>query len=460
VDAEPARGARTRRGTKGSRPAAILPVLALTAAGCRSTETPSTAAKSEGYAVHGSLYSRYVGRWTSGDHDNDLAEVLALELGDSKKDPVTGFVNAEGIADLDGKGSTSSPYYSLADTYDSAVTGKLYYAYADLHTVRSLETVRLGRQTIVDTPVVAYFDGLRAETAELGDPRLRLGAYGGAPVRLYASPSASASEGTMLGLFGETRPWTGGRLRADYMHIEDEDMFGPRRNDLVGLGASQSLGTSLRVEGQLTRLENDPRDYRARASYYSPDSDLVLQASWYRLVQTQGNLTTPLDPFYATLYDLFPYSQVGFLGSKSFGSHFDLQAGCDFRRVNDEGDIGTFNRDFNRYFATAGLKGVLPAMLDLSVTGEVWDATSSNISTYGADLSRKFDESVDAGIGTYYSLYKYDLYQNRELDDVRTWYLRVGWKKSSSTTFDLRYEFENDPGADYHSLRLGATWRF
>lgn len=410
--------------------------------------------------MHGSLYSRYVGRWTNGDHDNDLAEVLSLELGDKKKDPVTGFVNAEGIADLDGKGSRSSPYYSLADTYDSAVTGKLYYAYADVNSVKSLETLRLGRQSIVDTPVVAYFDGLRAETAELGAPRLRLGAYGGQPVRLYASPDPSASEGSMLGLFGETRPWTGGRIRADYMHIEDEDQFGPRKNDLLGLGASQSLGTSLRVEGEYTELENDPRDVRARASYYAPESDLVLQASWYRLLQTQGNLTTPLDPFYATLYDLFPYTQLGFLASKSLGSHFDLQAGCDFRRVSEEQDIGTFNRDFNRYFATAGMKGVLPASLDLSVTGEVWDATSSNISTYGADLSRKFGEAVDTGIGTYYSLYKYDLYQNRELDDVRTWYLRVGWKRSSSTTFDLRYEFENDPSADYHSLRLGATWRF
>jgi hypothetical protein len=114
-------------------------------AGCRSTETPPPAAKPEGYAIHGSLYSRYVGRWTNGDHDNDLAEVLSLELGDKKKDPVTGFVNAEGLADLDGKSGVSSPYYSLADTYDSAVTGKLYYAYADVNSVKSLETLLLGR---------------------------------------------------------------------------------------------------------------------------------------------------------------------------------------------------------------------------------------------------------------------------------------------------------------------------
>jgi len=28
-----------------------------------------------------------VARWTAGEHDHDLTEVLSLELGDKKKDP-------------------------------------------------------------------------------------------------------------------------------------------------------------------------------------------------------------------------------------------------------------------------------------------------------------------------------------------------------------------------------------
>ena len=48
----------------------------------------------------------------------------------------------------------------------------------------------------------------------------------------------------------------------------------------------------------------------------------------------------------------------------------------------------------------------------------------------------------------------------RELDDVRTWYLKLQWKRTRSTTFDLRYEFEDDPFDEYHTLLLGATWRF
>ena len=43
---------------------------------------------------------------------------------------------------------------------------------------------------------------------------------------------------------------------------------------------------------------------------------------------------------------------------------------------------------------------------------------------------------------------------------MRTWYLKVAWRRTTSTTFDLRYEFEDDSADEYHSLRLGATWRF
>jgi hypothetical protein len=435
-------------GARASLPA----VVALALAACRATDGTATP---DGGPIHGSLVSRYQGRWTNGAHDNDLTEVLSLEVGDTKKDPVTGYLLAEGLADLDGHGS--STFHSLADTYDSAVTARLYDAHADLHVARSLDTLRVGRQEIVDTPEIAYFDGLRAETVDLGEARIRVGAFGGVPVKLYAS---STSGDSMFGTFAQARPWTGGRLRADWMHVEDEGSFGPRKDDLLGIGASQNFGTNLRVEAQHTRLENESRDLRVRASYAAKDSDLVLQASWYELMQTQKDFTVPFDPFYSTLYDLFPYSQVGFLASKSLGKHVDLQGGADLRRVSNDEDVGEFNRDFNRYFLTSGIRGVLPVDLDLSLTGEIWDSQDSDFSTYGADLGRKFGATVDANVGTYYSMYKYDLFQNRELDDVRTWYLKVAWNRATSTTFDVRYEYEDDSSAEYHSVRLGMTWRF
>jgi hypothetical protein len=452
-------GARRPKRWQGFWPA-LWPTFWVCIASCRSAGDPpkQDPAKQDPGPIHGSLATRYQGRWKGNEHDHDLTEVVSLELGDKKKDPVTGFVMAEGLADLDGSGSGGSgTFHSLADTYDGAVTGRLYHAYADLHLAPSFETLRLGRQMIVDTPEVAYFDGLRAETVDLGEPRIRLGAFGGVPVKIFG-PSASGD--SMIGLFAQSRPWTGGRVRADWMHVEDEGSFGPRRNDLLGIGASQSIGTNFSLDAEHTRLEEQPRDLRFRASWYAEDSDLVVQATWYRLLEAQGDLTVPFDPYYATLFDLFPYTQVGLLASKSLGPHFDLQTGVDFRRVAEAADVGEFNRDFNRFFATTGIRGVLPASLDLSLTGEVWDSQESEIRTFGADLSRRIGETIDASLGTDYSLFKYDLYQNRELDDVRTWYLQVAWKRSAATTFDLRYEVEDDSTDTYTSLRLGAIWRF
>src|SRR5690349_8907941 len=115
-----------RRSTAGVRIAAIPAALGLAAVGCRSAGPPSSGDK---FPVHGSLQTRYQGRWTEGAHDNDVTEVVSLELGDKKKDPVTGFVMAEGLADLDGRGGGSTGvFHSLADTYDGAVTGRLFYA--------------------------------------------------------------------------------------------------------------------------------------------------------------------------------------------------------------------------------------------------------------------------------------------------------------------------------------------
>lgn len=409
--------------------------------------------------VHGSLSSRYRARWTNRDDDHDLVEVLSAEMGDAKQSPVTGFVMAQATADLDGRSPDGGQavFHSLADTYEGAVTGRLFHAYADFHAARAFDVLRIGRQMIVETPMVAYFDGLRAETKEMGKRSVLLGAYGGIPVQLFASSTAGDS---MVGLFAQLRPWRGGRARIDWMHVEEDEILGPLRNDLCGLGAWQAVGEKLRLEAETTRLESRERDARFRASWTEAESDLVVQASWYRLLATQKDLTIPFDPLFATLFELFPYEQYGLLVSKGLGGHVDVQTGLDLRRVVSDEDVGQFNHDFDRGFVTAGLKDVLPAGLGLSVTGEVWDSPQSDIRTFGADLSRRFGERVDASVGTFYSLFKYDLYQDRELDDVRTWYLKLLWKRAASATFDLRYEFEDDDIDEYHSVRVGATWRF
>jgi hypothetical protein len=132
----------------------------------------------------------------------------------------------------------------------------------------------------------------------------------------------------------------------------------------------------------------------------------------------------------------------------------------DLRRVSDEDDIGDFNRDFERYFLRANLDDTLPAELDLGVVGEVWVSDGSDITTWGLDLERKFGAALEASAGTLFALYQFDVATEEERQDVRTWFLRMRWKRTKSTTVDAEYNYEDSDGTDFHTLRLGATWRF
>jgi hypothetical protein len=137
-----------------------------------------------------------------------------------------------------------------------------------------------------------------------------------------------------------------------------------------------------------------------------------------------------------------------------------LQAGMDLRRVSDEDDVGDFNRDFERYFLRADLNDTLPAELDLGAVGEVWVSDGSDITTWGLDLERQFGAQLEASAGTLFALYKFDVATEEERENVRTWFLRARWKRTKSTTLDFEYDYEDSDGTDFHTLRLGGTWRF
>jgi hypothetical protein len=421
--------------------------------GTESAEPP--AEEDSGLDIHGSLSTWLRSRNTSGAHDNDLRQVVSIDVGDPTKDAVSGHLMAQGSLDLDG--DSDDVFAGLSDTYDSALTGRLYDAFVDFNQVDGFERIRLGRQLDYETPELAWFDGALVESEELGSLRSQLGVYGGLPVHPYeSSPDGDA----LIGAFASARPWEGNRLRLDWMHFQDQRDDQEYRDDLLGARTWQNFGPSVLVEGGYTRLGGENRDVRARAMWSDSDDDLTLEASWYQLLETQADLSLELDPYYATLLELFPYTQTRLMASKGFGERFDLQAGMDLRRMSDEDDVGNFNRDFERYFLRADLNDTLPAELDLGAVGEVWVSDGSDISTWGLDLERAFGAELEASAGTLFALYKFDVATEEERENVRTWFLRMRWKRTKSTTFDFEYDYEDSDGTDFHTLRLGGTWRF
>lgn len=409
-----------------------------------------------GLPISGQLSSRYRHRSRDGEQDDDLYMTLALDVGDPQRHAVTGHLMGRAALDF-GERDPGDVFHDLDDTYDNDLTGRLYFAYADVHRVPHLERLRLGRQQLLDTPELVTFDGLLLKSEEVTDAGLSLGLYGGLPTHYYeSSPSGDQVVGTWL----QARPWKGGRARLDWMHLEDEARLGQFEDDLYGLSLWQVVSERLWLEGRYDRLEDDDRDVRLAATWYDPRTDLMLRASYFELLETQVALSNELDPFYNSLRELYPYSQTTLLASKGLGEHVDLQLGADLRRVDDAGDEGPFNRDFDRYFASASLLELLGQGLALHLSGDLWDSDDQDVESLGVELEKQLDARFSVGLGTYYSLYKVDLVLDQEREDVRTYFVRARWRKTAARQLDVAYELEDDETDEYHVIRVGATWRF
>lgn len=436
------------------------PELAQPTPGDERTE-PRTAPASESTSslVHGSLTMRYRGRFTGDDQDQELRTLLALDLADPKAPWITGHLLARADLDLDGL-DEGPVFQDLSDTYDGSLVTKLYLAYADLALGPTPEegpgTLRIGRQSDPRLPEVLRLDGVSYLTRPMGERAIEVGVYGGVPVHLYES----SSEGDRAyGTFVEGKPWSGARARADWMHLEDEQLLGSERDDLLAFGLWQTLARRWRLEGGFSRLENEPRDLRLRAFYQDPESETVARVGYYELQSTQSVRAQELDPFYDSLLELFPYRQLTLNASRALGEHVKADAGYDVRRVSDSGDVGDFNRDWQRLYGTLTLREPGVEGLSLSLTADRWNDEQRDIGSLGADLSLERDE-WSASVGSYYSLYKYELLELDERENVRTWYLRTTRKLSARLRLELGYEYEDDDLDTYHTLRGGAQWRF
>jgi hypothetical protein len=404
--------------------------------------------------VRGSLQTRYWYRWSDTASDQDLYESLALDFGDGERDAITGHAFGRLAADLDGRDGGDPEFAGLTDTWRHRVHGSLYEAHADLHRLPGLELVRAGRQLAFETPEVAYFDGLRADSVPIGGLALQFGAYGGASTHQYES---SADGDWTAGAFAQARPWTGARVRVDWMYLEDETLLGAHQNDLVGVAWWQTIGR-VQLEAQYSRLEDRDRDVRARAAWVAEDCSL--QLNWYQLLRTQRELVLELDPFNQALLEYFPFWQGSVLASKGFGDHLEARAGADVRRVTDRADVGIFNRDYERWYVTGGVRDLPWTGLAVDLTADLWASDGQHVRTWGAEASQRLGDRWSAALGTYYSLYKYDLLLQRESDHVRTYFGTLRYQPSKAFTFDLRYELEDVDFGEYQILRLGATWRF
>jgi len=416
--------------------------------------------------VHGfySIGSRL--RFTGDENDLDSYSYLSLDVGDPYRHWLTAHVFArswtnvhrrrEGRYIFRGIDRTYGRTAEIRDgdkTYEVRRNTRLYFGYIDIHRLKHIKRIRIGRQLIFDAPEVTYFDGGSLRTGEFKMLKsLEFCVYGGVPVHQYES---SASGDSLLGCLAQGKPWSGGKVQVSFMRVEDRTESGECENDHLAASVWQNIGERVSIHARYARLSDSDGDITARVTFVESLSDLSIQASYYQLFEEEADFAIDFDPYHSSLKELRPFWHARLLVHKGFGEHLLAEAGFEFRRLKDRHDESAFNHEFRRYFVTLSLADLPIDGLYLTLNGDCWDTrgpSGSDNWTVGGDIDYRIGQKFRASLGTAYSLYEYDHHTEKERDDVRTYYAGVKFWPIEMLMLGLSYDLEDDDMELYHTL--------
>jgi hypothetical protein len=124
---------------------------------------------------------------------------------------------------------------------------------------------------------------------------------------------------------------------------------------------------------------------------------------------------------------------------------------------------GDFNHEYSRVTAGLEISDLLLRNLTLTLTGDRWRSDGQDFTTGGADIGYSFGRKgsmAKINAGTYYSLYKYDYYQQLgEHDRVRTYYLTMRAPLAKKMSLNVNYEYEQSL-EKFQALRTGIRYDF
>ncbi|MCB9917582.1 MAG: hypothetical protein H6832_04190 [Planctomycetes bacterium] len=427
---------------------------------------PDVVAASDPYQWHGLVDMRFESRTTGGDHDNDLYVYSRARLGDPRKHAWTFSAAARGALDMDHTERTNV-FRSFQDRRRGDLTAFLYNAHVDLNgqpegspVHGTLERIRFGRQVLTDTPMLMYLDGVTVETVPVpkwGD--LIAVVYGGLPSHIFeSSPTGDFAAGAAVSF----SPWTQGRARVDWMHVKDDYLASSYEDDLLGLRFDQYLGRSLALHYNMNLLDFDRlRDLAAYATYSNTDSDFSASIRYSALVSDE-NKTRAVDFDYFTeiLATYYAYDQVEFSMHKGLTDELYVEGGFDIRELRRDANQGIFNREFRRYYVTAGVSAWPDDAIDASVTFELWDSSGDRFTTVGADLRYDFSETTVASIGTMFQAFRYDPLRGLDNEDVQVSFAKLDHRLSDKMRLRGRFDYEDGDTYNFSTLMIGLQVDF
>lgn len=397
-------------------------------------------------------------RWTDDDADQDLSQVLSGSVGAAGRTEVSAHVLVRWSADLDGEREETgfAPFDALADTRARPMTALVLAAHLDVHAIPQVERLRVGRQTLAETPVTLLLDGLRLTSRPAGPLGIAGEWFGGRPAHLWAS---APSGDTLYGAACETRPARWLRGRVDWVHADGGGTFDATREDLFAISAWGEIPGVAHLHARHTRIAGIARDVQGRAGGTIAPLALAWSAAYTELLEPQSDLALDLDPFTAVLVPLAPYRQAQASLACTPLAPFTVEGSVDARWLVHDHDVGPFNREFVRWRGAATLRDWPVAGGHATASGDAWDAEGRHVFAGGGEVGVERG-GVRVTAGTDYARYRYDAVLRRETTDVRTWFAVVRARVSAAFEGRVRYAYEDGDDGISHRVEAGVTWRF
>jgi hypothetical protein len=406
--------------------------------------------------IHGRLRLLNRSRWTSDNSDSDLFSSLAVWAGDPQKDLLSASATGRLNQDWDGSRHHEGHYAfdSLSDSYKKATTGQLYTAYLDITNPWPGVRFRAGRQILEEIPEAIPMDGAKG-SADLS-PEITVAAFGGLPVNYFES----STEGDgMFGGWVEARPWTRGRARLEYLHLEDENTFGLFKDDLIGVSVEHGQGPWLMFT-RMTVLESEARDILWRGTGGDPESGTTIDVRLYYLFEQQQALSYALDGYVVFLVPIEPYYQITLSASQDLGDHFGVDAAVAVRELEDPDDEADYNHEFSRWSFTGRSRDWPSKGWSFSVTGDLWQTSADEFWTVGGSVAWQINEDVKADLSSAYTLYMVDAVTGEERERVRLLSLAVRWRLNPELFADGRFTAEDNDIDDFKMFDVGLRYAF
>ena len=426
------------------------------------TETPATPFDFSGY-----LSLSFRGRSRGSSDDQDLYGYVSLDGGNPEINDLSFHLFGRGTYDLDGDaGLKRNLFGSSSDVFGNSLDLDLYQAYVELRRswapeALGIERVRIGRQQVYGA--YSYLmDGGRIDFQEIKEAaRMRISIFGGIPELLN---DRSRSGDWLAGAEVEMRPFDTTRVEMRYVHAEDRNDFGGTKyraqDEYASLALWQRIGDNGSVWAEWTTIEARTRGVALRASWEWPKLDLSVRGSYRYQNDIEKQFTPTYDPYVTVLGTSFAYHNFQIDASKLFGKHFGIDAGFSGRVLDDHSRNAPFNREFGRGWLTLSAYDWPAQNIDIALTGEYWGANDDETASAGVEVIWRPKKSFRITAGSYYSLYKYDLFIVDERLDATTVFLKLRWNIDDALRVDARYEFETGDEGDFHSVWVGLRWRF